>query len=192
MRGRISSRSYQADACVSLAVLNGHSESFGNDADWGCWMQAAEPFLTIRHPRGPGAPRAGRIFRHGLRILDEVGLHPDPRRAPLLNCQAERGPMAATPSRGHDHGPRETGRCYPRPDRQARGRHRSERRARVRLGRPARPRRSRGDHAGPQKGAVALERIHQATRAANVSTRELDLASLASVATLGRTLNAEG
>jgi len=44
----------------------------------------------------------------------------------------------------------------------------------------------------PTKGAAALERIRAATPRANVSTRELDLSSLASVATFSDRLNAEG
>jgi NAD(P)-dependent dehydrogenase (short-subunit alcohol dehydrogenase family) len=44
----------------------------------------------------------------------------------------------------------------------------------------------------PAKGAAAAERIRAATPGAAVSTRPLDLASLASVAALGRTLNEEG
>ena len=44
----------------------------------------------------------------------------------------------------------------------------------------------------PAKGAAALARIRSASPDANVSTRELDLASLGSVAALGRTLRAEG
>lgn len=44
----------------------------------------------------------------------------------------------------------------------------------------------------PAKGAAAAERIRAATPGAEVSTRSLDLASLASVEALGRTLNDEG
>jgi len=44
----------------------------------------------------------------------------------------------------------------------------------------------------PTKGAAALTRIRAATPGANVSTRELDLSSLASVATFSDRLNAEG
>lgn len=44
----------------------------------------------------------------------------------------------------------------------------------------------------PTKGAAALERIRAATPGAHVSTRELDLSSLASVAAFGDRLNAEG
>ncbi len=44
----------------------------------------------------------------------------------------------------------------------------------------------------PTKGAAALTRIRAATPGASVSTRELDLSSLASVATFGDGLNAEG
>jgi len=44
----------------------------------------------------------------------------------------------------------------------------------------------------PTKGAAALARIRAATPGANVSTRELDLSSLASVATFSQRLNAEG
>jgi len=44
----------------------------------------------------------------------------------------------------------------------------------------------------PTKGAAALARIRAATPGANVSTRELDLSSLASVATFSDRLNAEG
>ena len=44
----------------------------------------------------------------------------------------------------------------------------------------------------PTKGAAALERIRAATPGASVSTRALDLASLASVATFSDRLNAEG
>ena len=44
----------------------------------------------------------------------------------------------------------------------------------------------------PAKGAAALERIRAATPGANVSTRELDLSSLESVATFSQRLNAEG
>ncbi len=43
-----------------------------------------------------------------------------------------------------------------------------------------------------EKGAAAAARIHTATPGATVSTRPLDLASLDSVATLGRALNDEG
>lgn len=42
------------------------------------------------------------------------------------------------------------------------------------------------------KGDAAVGRIHRATPGARVSTRELDLSSLQSVASLGATLNAEG
>ena len=44
----------------------------------------------------------------------------------------------------------------------------------------------------PTRGAAAAERIRAATPGAHVSTRPLDLASLASVAALGRMLNEEG
>jgi len=44
----------------------------------------------------------------------------------------------------------------------------------------------------PTKGAAALARIRAATPGATVSTRELDLSSLASVATFSDRLNAEG
>jgi NAD(P)-dependent dehydrogenase (short-subunit alcohol dehydrogenase family) len=44
----------------------------------------------------------------------------------------------------------------------------------------------------PAKGAAALDRIRAGAPAAKVSTRELDLSSLESVAALGRTLDAEG
>lgn len=44
----------------------------------------------------------------------------------------------------------------------------------------------------PAKGVAALDRIRRATPDAGVSTRELDLSSLQSVAKLGATLNAEG
>ncbi len=44
----------------------------------------------------------------------------------------------------------------------------------------------------PAKGVAALERIRAATPGANVSIRELDLSSLASVATFSARLNAEG
>jgi NAD(P)-dependent dehydrogenase (short-subunit alcohol dehydrogenase family) len=44
----------------------------------------------------------------------------------------------------------------------------------------------------PAKGDAAVDRIHRATPGARVSTRELDLSSLQSVASLGATLNAEG
>ena len=44
----------------------------------------------------------------------------------------------------------------------------------------------------PAKGAAAAERIRAATPGARVSTRPLDLASLASVAALGRALHEEG
>ncbi|MHA6761528.1 SDR family oxidoreductase [Streptacidiphilus sp. PAMC 29251] len=44
----------------------------------------------------------------------------------------------------------------------------------------------------PAKGAAAVERIRRAVPGARVSTRELDLSSLDSVAELGRVLNAEG
>jgi len=44
----------------------------------------------------------------------------------------------------------------------------------------------------PTKGAAALDRIRAATPEANVSTRELDLSSLASVATFSECLNDEG
>jgi NAD(P)-dependent dehydrogenase (short-subunit alcohol dehydrogenase family) len=44
----------------------------------------------------------------------------------------------------------------------------------------------------PAKGAAALDRIRRTAPAAKVSTRELDLASLESVAALGGTLRAEG
>ena len=43
----------------------------------------------------------------------------------------------------------------------------------------------------PAKGRAAIDRIHQRTPAANVSLRELDLASLDSVAALARALNDE-
>lgn len=43
----------------------------------------------------------------------------------------------------------------------------------------------------PLKGSAALDRIRQHTPSATVSTRELDLASLDSVAALGRVLNTE-
>src|SRR5579875_2891637 len=44
----------------------------------------------------------------------------------------------------------------------------------------------------PTKGAAALARIRAAIPGAHVSTREVDLSSLASVAALGDSLNAEG
>lgn len=44
----------------------------------------------------------------------------------------------------------------------------------------------------PTKGAAALERLRAATPGATVSTRELDLASLASIASFGDGLKAEG
>ena len=44
----------------------------------------------------------------------------------------------------------------------------------------------------PAKGAAALERVRRAIPDAKVSTRDLDLASLESVAALGETLRAEG
>lgn len=44
----------------------------------------------------------------------------------------------------------------------------------------------------PAKGAAAVDRVRRTTPAAKVSTRELDLASLESVAGLGETLRAEG
>jgi NAD(P)-dependent dehydrogenase (short-subunit alcohol dehydrogenase family) len=44
----------------------------------------------------------------------------------------------------------------------------------------------------PSKGAAALDTIRAANPTAKVSTRELDLSSLESVASLGETLNAEG
>ena len=44
----------------------------------------------------------------------------------------------------------------------------------------------------PAKGAAAVEQIRRAAPGAKVSTRELDLSSLESVAELGRLLNAEG
>ena len=44
----------------------------------------------------------------------------------------------------------------------------------------------------PTKGAAALDHIRSATPGANVSTRELDLSSLASVATFSERLNEEG
>jgi len=44
----------------------------------------------------------------------------------------------------------------------------------------------------PTKGAAALDRIRTATPGANVSIRELNLSSLASVATFSQRLNAEG
>jgi NAD(P)-dependent dehydrogenase (short-subunit alcohol dehydrogenase family) len=44
----------------------------------------------------------------------------------------------------------------------------------------------------PAKGATAVEQIRRTIPGAKVSTRALDLASLDSVAELGRTLNAEG
>jgi len=44
----------------------------------------------------------------------------------------------------------------------------------------------------PTKGAAALERLRTATPGATVSTRELDLSSLASIASFGARLQAEG
>jgi len=104
------------------------------------------------------------------------------------------GRQGRTSCTGSRHATHEAGRHHSEPEREASGGDRRQRRHRARSRRAA-------CGAGAEvvlpvrnsaKGKAALARIRAASPDAKVSTRELDLASLDSVAALGGTLREEG